>query len=127
MIPNPKPLNFVSKQNQTLRVVCTLRAGLDTDDYGTITLTIRSDPSYPRDRYKLALLPFVEPSEWPEVDSVEGEWMVGETSTVEFEIVGPDLSGANRYVYDVVAEGGVAGRVELVKPSWLSVLPSLKN
>ncbi|MBP3956342.1 hypothetical protein J8F10_13710 [Gemmata sp. G18] len=115
-------------QTQTVRVECTLRAGLSLSNYGTITLTVREDPEWPRSGPARPAVDSADPRAdgWPVATSSVGAEDVGAASpTVAFTVTVPAEVGYRRYALDVVALGGAVGRVQLVETSWLTVTPSL--
>ncbi len=115
-------------QTETVWLAVTVRAGLALADYGTITLTIRSDPLWPRTGPDRAAVGDADPvaDGWPvsasAVGTVDGAAL---TPTVVFTVTVPSGAGYRRYALDVVAAGGIAGRVQLVDSTWLTVTPSL--
>ena len=117
-------LSWPALQTHTLRLAVTVRAGFSLTDYGTFTLTIRADPLWPRTGADRVAADVADP--------VGDGWAVSTTATgtidgsdVLFTVTVPSASGEKRYALDAVATGGVAGRVELVPTTWLTVTPSL--
>ncbi len=123
-------LSWPALQTQTVRVECTLRSGLSLTDYGTITLTVRADPLWDSDRngrsgsdqYK-ATDPRADG--WPVSATAVGA--VADATTLAFSVTVPAGAGFRRYAVDVVAAGGIAGRVQLVPATWLTVTPTLPD
>ncbi|AMV27580.1 hypothetical protein VT84_24475 [Gemmata sp. SH-PL17] len=115
-------------QTQTVRVECTLRAGLSLSDYGTVTLTVRQDPEWPRSGPARTAVDAANPRSdgWPIAAFAVGAIDAGATNpTIVFTVTVPAVPGYRRYALDVVASGGIAGRVQLVDTTWLTVVPSL--
>jgi hypothetical protein len=119
-------LSWAAAQTQTVRVSLTPRDGLALTDYGTFTLTVRADPEYPRTGAALAAVDRADPlaDGWAVSTSAEGAI---DDDVIEFEVTVPSEAGRRRYALDVVAEGGDAGRVQVVEATWLTVLPTLRS
>ena len=119
------PLKWAAAQTQTVRVTPTLPSGRALGDWTTFTLTIRADPEFPRSAAEQAEAGAADPitDGWAVSTSAEG---TVSGSTISFTVTIPSSAGYRRYAVDVVATGGVAGRVQLVVPYWLTVLPTLK-
>lgn len=122
-------LLWPAREVRTVKVTVTPRALLALSDYGTLTLTVRTDPLWDADKGgrsgadKLA-------ANW--ADPVADSWAVATSavgtvagSIVTFAVTVPGGAGAERYAFDVVAEGGTAGRVQIRDPQWLTVTPTL--
>lgn len=121
-------LAWPAGQGQTVRLALTLRAGLTLADYGSLTLTVRRDPEWPRKGSPASdsALAALDPSAWSAaLTAVGAADDAAQTPTAVFELVVPAAPGFRRYALDVVAGGGPAGRVQLVTPTWLTVTPSL--
>ena len=101
-----------------------LPAGRQVTDWSTFTLTIRSDPLYPRTGSDIPAALIADPvaDGWPVATTAVGSIVNG---VVTFSVTVPTLAGVQAYAVDVVASGGTAGRVQLVKPRWLTVTPTL--
>ncbi|VTR93196.1 unnamed protein product [Gemmata massiliana] len=115
-------------QAQTVRVECALRAGLSLSDYGTFTLTVRQDPEWPRSGPARPAVDAANPRSdgWSISTSSVGAIDASATNpTVVFTVTVPAAPGYRRYALDVVASGGIAGRVQLVDSTWLTVIPTL--
>ncbi len=126
-------LSWPALQTHTVRVGCTLREGLSLTDYGTITLTVREDPLWDADRNERGGADKNKATDpradgWPvSTTAVGAPDPLALTPTVAFTLTVPTGAGYRRYALDVVANGGVAGRVELVNATWLTVTPTLQD
>jgi hypothetical protein len=125
LIRESPSLTWDALQEQTVAVTLTPRTGLTVPDYGTVTLTIREDPEWPRSGATEANRHLADPigDGW-EIVATGSE--VASTSPIEIDVTVPDGPGTKRYTVDVVADGGDAGRVTLVPTTYLSVRPTLK-
>jgi hypothetical protein len=122
-------VTLATKSKQTLVVSpITLPSGRTLADWATFTLTVRADPDWDT-TFGRRIGPNKPGADYADP---EGEgWTVVLTlagvvvgATLEFAISEADsdiAAGLNRYAFDVYAEGGAAGRVELVPATWLTM------
>lgn len=122
------PLVWDALQDQTVRVPLTPRDTLTLADYGTFTLTIRQDPEWPRKGSAQADLATADPiADGWEVAATGTATAAAEDEEVELAVTVPADPGERRYALDVVASGGTAGRVQVVRSTWLTVVSTLKS
>ena len=117
-------LSWAAGQEMAVQVSFTPRSGLTVSDYGTLTLTVREDPEWPREGEAVGEARQADPLNdgW---ESAASGTATATTSPVSISVTMPSGAGWRRYCVDVVADGGTAGRVQLVSPTWLTVTPTL--
>lgn len=115
------PKTFTADAVQVLRVTLTPREGLTINDYGTLTLSIREDPHYPRNRNQLNCPIDPVNDGWEELVNVDGTIVDGK---FEFVFNSPQYPGERRYSIHMGATGGEAGDVKLIPASLLTILPA---
>lgn len=101
----------------------TLPTGRTLDDFDGYTLTIREDPGWPR-------ATAVARDAANSADPLGDGWAVAVTAVgevndgvVQFSFVTPEGAGSRRYAVDVWGSLVAGGEVQLVKSTWLTVLP----
>lgn len=126
LIAETPVLTWSALGDQEVTVTLTPRDGTGLDDYGTFTLTIREDPEWPRSGPDKAAAASADPlaDGWPVAASDTSTAGALDTE-VNFTITVPEGAGYRRYAVDCVADGGSVGRVQVVRPIWLTVGPTL--
>ncbi len=106
-------------EEHTAAVSLTPRTGLTVADYGTVTLTIREDPHWPRSGATEAARGRADPiaDGWPVVAVATGS-VAGGVVTFTFTM---DLdAGTDRYSFDAWGTLSTGGGVQLVQSRWVT-------
>lgn len=115
-----------ANQRQILTIPCAdalAGSGLTLAAFTTFTLTVREDPGWPRSGMTLNLP--LDPA------NAGGTPLLTVTGTpdgtnVKFTATWPTNPGRKRYAMDMWGSGGTAGDVQLLRATWLTLLPSVK-